>query len=224
MSPSPRPSSGKVAGFVLLGVAAIALVIGLVTALSGPSDEQAGPPVSGTGTASPTNGGQTGGPPGSDGRRQPGASKPGGTAPSSPTTSYPRGSTTKVVPPPPADGGGGTAGGPGAGGGVGGGGEQARAASTRSEPVRVYNNSKITGLAQRAAADFRGAGFKVVQVGNYSQGIIPASTVYYRPGTGEQATATALANEFGMRVQARFPGIRDSSPGVIVIVTNNYSG
>lgn len=222
MSPSPRPSSGKIAGLVLLGVAAIALVIGLVTALSGPSEEQAGPPVSGTGSASPTNGGQTGGPPGSDGRRQPGASKPGG-GPSSPTTSYPRGSTTKVVPPPPADGGGGRAGGPGAAGGPGGD-EQARVASTRREPVRVYNNSKITGLAERAAADFRGGGFKVVQVGNYSQGIIPASTVYYRPGTGEQATATALANEFGMRVQARFPGIARSSPGVIVIVTNNYSG
>jgi hypothetical protein len=226
MSPSPRPNSGKVAGFVLLGVAAIALVIGLVTALSGPSAEEAGGPVSGTtapgkpgspggqSNGGQGNGGQSTGPSGSRGGQQPGGPGARQTQP----TSYPRGSTTRVVPPPPAVGGGrsGGQGGAAAGGG-------SRIAATHSQPVRVYNNSTIKGLAHQAAGDFRGSGFKVTQVGNYSQGVISASTAYYRPGTPEQATAKALAQEFGIRAEARFPGIQQSSPGVIVIITNNYS-
>ena len=89
-------------------------------------------------------------------------------------------------------------------------------------PVRVYNNSTIAGLAARAAADFRSAGWPVEEVGNYPFGIIPTSTVYYRPGTGEQPAAAALGSEFGLRVAPRFPGLDDASPGLIVIVTNDY--
>jgi hypothetical protein len=86
----------------------------------------------------------------------------------------------------------------------------------------VYNNSTIHGLAASAAADFRAAGWNVADVSNYSAGIIPVTTAYYRPGTDEETAAKALAAEFGMRAEARFDGIKDSSPGVIVIVTNNY--
>src|SRR5699024_9803535 len=47
--------------------------------------------------------------------------------------------------------------------------------------VRVYNNSKIKGLADRAAKDFRAAGYQVSEVGNYSAGRIYTTTVYFRP-------------------------------------------
>ena len=89
-------------------------------------------------------------------------------------------------------------------------------------PVRVYNNSLIKNLAERVAQDLREAGWQVTEVGNYSAGVIPTSTVYYRPGTDEQAAARSLASSFGMHAQPRFSGIADASPGLIVIVTKDY--
>ncbi|WP_214408188.1 LytR C-terminal domain-containing protein, partial [Pseudonocardia lacus] len=89
-------------------------------------------------------------------------------------------------------------------------------------PVRVYNNSTITGLAASAAQDLRSAGWEVGEVSNYPFGIIRTTTVYYRPGTAEQGTAEELGREFDMRVSERFEGLQDASPGVIVIVTNDY--
>jgi hypothetical protein len=86
----------------------------------------------------------------------------------------------------------------------------------------VYNNSTITGLATRAADDFRRAGWPIDVIDNYSQGIIPTTTVYFRPGTDEEVAAHALGDRFGMRVNPRFEGLRDASPGLIVIVTNDY--
>ncbi len=90
--------------------------------------------------------------------------------------------------------------------------------------VRVYNNSTIRGLAARAADDLTAAGWTVLEVGNYPQGIIPATTVYYQEGSEEQAIAEAIGAEFGIRVEPRFPGIANADPGLIVIVTNDYSG
>lgn len=100
----------------------------------------------------------------------------------------------------------------------------AAGSGTVRAPLRVYNNSTITGLAARAAADFRNAGWQVEEVGNYPSGIIPTSTVYYRPGTGEQQAAQALGNQFGLRAEPRFQGLDDASPGLIVIATNDYGG
>jgi hypothetical protein len=90
--------------------------------------------------------------------------------------------------------------------------------------VRVLNNGTVTGLAAQAARDFRNDGWNVVEVGNYSQGIIPTSTAYFRQGTDEEAAARALAGRFNLRAEARFPGIANSSPGVIVMITNDYGG
>jgi hypothetical protein len=89
-------------------------------------------------------------------------------------------------------------------------------------PLRIYNNSTISGLATRAAEDFRRAGWPIDEIGNYPQGIIPTTTVYYRPGTDEEAPAKALAEQFGMRVNPRFEGLQHATPGIIVIVTNDY--
>ena len=52
--------------------------------------------------------------------------------------------------------------------------------------------------------------------------VIPTSTVYYRPGTGEQAAAQEIGRAFGLRVEPRFSGIQSATPGVIVIVTKEY--
>ncbi|HVH24216.1 MAG TPA: LytR C-terminal domain-containing protein [Pseudonocardia sp.] len=79
-------------------------------------------------------------------------------------------------------------------------------------------------MAAGAADDFRKAGWTVNAVDNYaeSQGLIATSTVYYRPGTNEQSSAELMRNEFGLRAAPRFAGLTDASPGLIVIVTNDY--
>jgi hypothetical protein len=89
-------------------------------------------------------------------------------------------------------------------------------------PLRVYNNSTVTGLATRAAEDFRKAGWPIDVVANYPQGVIPTTTVYFRPGTDEEAAAKALGEQFGIRANPRFEGLKNASPGLIVIVTNDY--
>ena len=81
------------------------------------------------------------------------------------------------------------------------------------EPLRVYNNSLIQGLAARAAADFRSAGWTVAEIGGYPGAAIPTSTVYYRPGTDEQTAAQEIGRAFGLRVEPRFSGIQSASPG-----------
>ena len=40
---------------------------------------------------------------------------------------------------------------------------------------------------------------------------------------GQRNAADALGESFGMRIEPCFPGIRDATPGLIVIVTNDYS-
>ena len=87
--------------------------------------------------------------------------------------------------------------------------------------MRVLNNSLITGLAARARSDFEVAGWNVTDASNYSGQNIPTSTVYYRPGTGEEAAARNLARTFDLKVEPRFAGL-DGGPGVVVIVTNDY--
>ena len=88
--------------------------------------------------------------------------------------------------------------------------------------VRVYNNSTIPGLAHQAADDFRRAGYDVPEVGNYPGGIVYTTTVYFRPGTDEEAQAREVAARIGARLEPRFAGIEAASPGVIAIITNDY--
>jgi hypothetical protein len=86
----------------------------------------------------------------------------------------------------------------------------------------VYNNSMIAGLAQRAADELHLLGWNVTEVGNYPHGVIPESTVYFRPGTDEEGAARSLAAQFEGRTLPRFEGIQHASPGLIVIVTRNW--
>ncbi|MEU0533001.1 LytR C-terminal domain-containing protein [Amycolatopsis tolypomycina] len=191
----------KAAGVALVGVAIVAAVIGGITALGGgDGSNEAGPsgtPTSpGTSSAPSSNSSSSATPPSTS------------TTPPSPT------------PPPPSTPPSGqpTSAGPGQPGQPGG----DQQASNKWVTVRVFNNSTIKGLADRAAEDFRGSGWNVNEVSNYSQGIIPTTTAFYRPGTDEEAAAKQLAQEFGIKAEPRFEGIQSASPGVIVIVTKEY--
>jgi LytR cell envelope-related transcriptional attenuator len=88
--------------------------------------------------------------------------------------------------------------------------------------VRVYNNTNIEDLAERAASDFRGNGWNAVVAGKYP-GVFAVTMVYFRPGTDEDAEAHNLGAKFNLRVEPRFEGIKDAAPGVIVIVAPDYT-
>lgn len=186
----------RLAGFVLIGVALVALVIGTSTALDSGSSQ----------TAQPS---ESGAPQPATSSAPPSALPP---APaSSPETSASSPAAPPSTQPPPAT--------QSAPANAGAGQEEAKWV-----PVRVYNNSTIKGLAARAANDFRAAGWNVAEAGNYSYGIIPTSTAYFTPGTDEETAAKALAQAFGMQAEPRFQGIENSTPGLVVIVTNDYRG
>jgi LytR cell envelope-related transcriptional attenuator len=181
---SARPA--RLAGFVLIGVAVVAVGLGVFALTSnGTPDSQGRPP-----SVGPTT------PPSAPSS----AAKPSTTATRQATTTA-VGPTTTVAPPP-----------------------TTTPAQTLEQavPVRVFNNSRITELGATAGRDITAAGFDVVQVGNYSAGIIPVTTVYYSPLPGEQQIATEIGHDFNMRVEPRFTGIADASPGVIVIVTRDF--
>jgi LytR cell envelope-related transcriptional attenuator len=184
----------KAAGVALIGIAIVAAVIGGISALSGGDGaNQAGP--SGTPTQPGTSGSST--PPTTSSTPAPSTSA--SPTPPSPTPSTP-GQPTSSPARPSGD----------------------QQTSNKWVTVRVFNNSTIKGLADRAAEDFRGTGWNVNEVGNYSQGVIPTTTAFYRPGTDEEAAAKQLAQEFGIKAEPRFPGIESATPGVIVIVTKEY--
>ena len=226
---APAPSGGssplRVGGLALLGVGAVAAIIGIGSLVSGgngsaitaaPTTTAASPsePAAATtsAVAAPTSAVAVPsfGPTSTNGLAAPGTGDATGDAGTGGT-----GTGTGT---------GGTGGtgrtGTGSGGGAGSGG--GGGASYVKSPVRVYNNSTISGLAARAADDFRGAGWAIETVSNYPSGTIPTSTVYYRPGTSEQAAAEAMGREFGLRVEPRFVGLDEASPGLITIVTNDY--
>ncbi|MGN5236195.1 MULTISPECIES: LytR C-terminal domain-containing protein [unclassified Rhodococcus (in: high G+C Gram-positive bacteria)] len=91
-------------------------------------------------------------------------------------------------------------------------------ASASSASVRVYNNSNIAGLAAQTATLLEDEGFTIAETGNYSEGLLAQTSVYYGTGSGEQETAESVAAALGVTAQPRFEGIMDSAPGVIVIV------
>lgn len=226
----------RAAGLALVGVAVIAVAIGTVTAVTGDADDTAAPTGEQTTTTAPGEG---------DGGESP-TSAPS-PSPSEPTDD----SETETTGPDDGaddgsddgsdkgdsdkDGSGkGDSGKDGDGdggksadrpGGENGSGSGKDGSSIQDVvDVRVYNNSNISGLAARAERDLEARGWDVVETGNYSDGVIYTTTVYYREGTNEEAAAQAIGENFSMRVRPRFDGIEDASPGVIVIVTKDYDG
>jgi len=86
-------------------------------------------------------------------------------------------------------------------------------------PVTVLNNSRIDGLAARAAARFEAAGWPVAATGNY-RGRLARTTVFHEPG--QEAAARRFA--------ARFPGVVRVLPrtatlpgsGLTVVLTRDF--
>ncbi|MEU3274641.1 LytR C-terminal domain-containing protein [Saccharomonospora sp. NPDC006951] len=194
----------RAAGLGLLAVAVVAAVIGGVTLVGNgsPSDERAEPTASQTSTSGTD--GRQGSPSESQGAPPEPSESSQPSAPSSaPASPSPSGEPSR---PPQGE--------PG----------EDKPASVKSVAVRVYNNSTIKGLAHDAAGDFTAQGWNVVETANYSAGVIPTTTVYFRQGTDEERAARELADQFGMRVEPRFEGIAKSSPGLIVIVTKDFEG
>nr|WP_271209978.1 LytR C-terminal domain-containing protein [Rhodococcus wratislaviensis]GLK34863.1 hypothetical protein GCM10017611_17130 [Rhodococcus wratislaviensis] len=95
-----------------------------------------------------------------------------------------------------------------------------KSADAASVPVRVLNNSNVTGLASQTATELMSSGWTVSETGNYSDGTISETTVYYGTSAAEKEAATEIAAQLGVSAQPRFPGIANSSAGVIVIVTS----
>jgi hypothetical protein len=193
---SPDNQPLKLAGYGLLGVAAIAAVVGLVSLATGGSEAAVDPALQAT-------------PPSSSVAPPPLVE----TTPAVPPPTTPAAPAPLAAPSTPAAL-------PGAGLPDSDGGSKVR--SSAKAPVRVYNNSTIAGLADRAADDIRDSGWSVTEVGNWPHSTIPTSTVYYRNGTNELAAARNLASSFGLRAEPRFSGIEDASPGLIVIVTKDF--
>lgn len=86
--------------------------------------------------------------------------------------------------------------------------------------VTVLNNSRVTGLAAKAARDFANGGWRIAGTGNLS-GRLPRTTVYFSPGQEAQAEA----------LRRQFPAIQDVAPryaglpgegGLTVVVTRDY--
>ena len=219
---SGGPSPLRIGGLALIGIGIIAGVVGLATFATGGggsgSDQQAAPPPLSTQvsiTPEPTTA------PVPQAAPTPAAPPPAALPPAAPApTSQAAVPVPSFTPTPTAAPGGNAS---SAQDGADRSGGTSRTGAVRA-PLRVYNNSTITGLAARAAADFRNAGWQVEEVGNYPSGIIPTSTVYYRPGTNEQQAAQALAGQFGLRAEPRFSGLDEATPGLIVIATNDYQG
>ncbi|MBA8826680.1 type IV secretory pathway VirB10-like protein [Saccharopolyspora lacisalsi] len=212
--PPAGPSAAKIGGYVLVGIGALAAVFGVGTMMTGETHNTAQPtgvttnPPASSSTPHPTSEADSPKPPtpSSEKNRAP---APETSAPREPSRSQSR---SQAPPRPPAEG---TPERPRP--------QEPEQSSDSRVALRVYNNSKIRDLAHRAAADFRAVGYKVTEIDNYS-GLIPETTVYYRPGTPEKARAEAVAERFGASAKPRFDGIEQASPGIIVIVTKDYDG
>jgi LytR cell envelope-related transcriptional attenuator len=85
--------------------------------------------------------------------------------------------------------------------------------------VHVFNISGKEGIAGHTADQLKGAGFKVVDVGNLSLPDVPVTTVYFTDADGEPATADAVGKNLGAPVESRIPALSGQPPGVIVLVT-----
>jgi hypothetical protein len=85
--------------------------------------------------------------------------------------------------------------------------------------VTVLNNSRIQGLASRAADQLRAKNWPIRLVGNY-RGRLPVSTLYYLPG--QHDVAELLADEFPA-VQRVLPRPEDlPGSGLTLVVTREW--
>jgi hypothetical protein len=97
-------------------------------------------------------------------------------------------------------------------------------ASARRRPaLLVLNNSRVPGLAARAAAGFRAAGWPVAGTGNL-RGRLRATTVYFTPGEADAARALAERFPAIRRVVPRQPGLPGEAPLTVVVTRDVAAG
>lgn len=185
---STRP--GRAVGLLLIGLAVIAVVLGVITLINGGDDDKpSGSPPPSSNTQAPPPASQTSGSPQSS--NQPPQSSTQQPPPPPVTTT-----TVQAPAPPPFN--------------------------PKQVPVRVFNNSFNKGAAAAAAGDFRGDGWNVVEVDNYSESNIPTTTAYFRQGNAEEeAAANALAQRCALKVAPRLANFL-YGPGVVVMITKDY--
>lgn len=70
------------------------------------------------------------------------------------------------------------------------------ATNTPRLALDVLNDSRVTGLAARAASTFRAGGWDVASTGNFHGPDVPETTIFYPDG--DKAAAERLAAQFGI--------------------------
>jgi hypothetical protein len=86
--------------------------------------------------------------------------------------------------------------------------------------VTVLNNSRITGLAKKAAGDFAARGWPIAGTGNLS-GRLARTTVFYSEGQRPAAEALRKAFPAIADMAPRYAGLPGTSP-LTVVVTREY--
>ena len=94
-----------------------------------------------------------------------------------------------------------------------------RPATAPKLSLTVLNNSTRNKLADRAAQEFRAAGWPIKETGNFT-GRVSETTVYYAPGQVESARLLARSFPQITRVRPRFDGLPGS--GLTVVLTRSY--
>ncbi len=88
-----------------------------------------------------------------------------------------------------------------------------------SQPVAVFNASRVSGLARRTAAALREHGITVAAIGNLELAHRPgAGTVFYAPGQSGQARV--LASVAGAAAVAPAPGWLRTQGRLVLVVTD----
>ena len=83
----------------------------------------------------------------------------------------------------------------------------------RDVEVWVYNNSRVTGLADRTAKKAKAAGWIVAGWSNWTD-VIPRTTVYYP--AGKEAQAKLLAEDLGIETLA--PITAEMKPNLLTVI------
>jgi hypothetical protein len=94
-----------------------------------------------------------------------------------------------------------------------------RPATAPKLALTVLNNSNRNKLADRAAQEFRAAGWPIKLTGNFT-GRVSETTVYYAPGQLESAQLLARSFPQITRVRPRFDSLPGS--GLTVVLTRSY--
>jgi hypothetical protein len=87
-------------------------------------------------------------------------------------------------------------------------------------PVRVYNLSDVTGLADQTASRLRDAQWDVTETGNLTLDGVTVTTVYFGDTPGEKEAADEVGSLLQATVEPRTPAVAEQPPGVIVAVTS----